>query len=68
MKKSPDSLSRFNKFPRGVFKVKMGYNPNSSSIGTAVYTFPYAVIVIGLIVSIIGVLLKGRKKNDRSAP
>ena len=41
------------KYPRGVLKIKKGYNPNSSSIGTVVYSFPYAVIFIGLIAAIV---------------
>lgn len=67
MKKNHNQLSYDLKHPRGVMKVKRGYNPNSSSIGTVVYAFPYAVIIIGFLAAIIGVLLGSRKKRNGGA-
>ena len=60
MKPEPHSSLRL---PQGVLKVKTGYNPNSSSIGTVLYSFPYAVAVIGVIASVIALFLVGRKKK-----
>jgi len=39
------------KLPRGVIKLKTGYNPNSSSIGSLVYSFPLAVVVLSVVLS-----------------
>ena len=60
MKHEPRSPLRL---PQGVLKVKTGYNPNSSSIGTVLYSFPYAVAVIGVLASVIALFLGGRKKK-----
>lgn len=51
------------RLPPGVIKIKAGYNPNSSSIGTVLYTFPYAVVVIGTVAAIVALFLKQRKKS-----
>ena len=49
--------------PRGILKIKKGYNPNSSSIGSVVYSFPFAAIAISAIVSVISILIKNKKKS-----
>ncbi len=51
-------------FPEGVLKIKKGTNPNSSSIGTLVYAFPFAVIGVSGIVAILSALLSKRKEQD----
>jgi len=51
------------KLPKGVLKIKTGYNPNSSSIGSVVYTFPLMYIAISAIIAIIALLLKGPQKD-----
>ena len=50
-------------FPRGVLKIKKGYNPNSSSIGTVVYTIPLAFCAISGLLALIAALVP-RKKGD----
>ena len=62
MKASSDTNFRL---PPGVLKVKTGYNPNSSSIGTVLYSFPYAIIIMSCIAAVITVILgsRGKKKN-----
>jgi hypothetical protein len=49
--------------PKGVLKIKRGYNPNSSSIGTVVYSFPLASALIGVIIGVITVFLKKGKSK-----
>ncbi|MBF0430590.1 MAG: hypothetical protein HQK83_04890 [Fibrobacteria bacterium] len=51
--------------PRGVLKIKKGYNPNSSSIGTVVYSFPYALIAASGVLAILAALLKKKKKEHK---
>ena len=48
------------KLPRGIIKIKKGYNPNSSSIGTVVYSFPLVAAGVGAIIALIAVFLKKR--------
>ena len=48
-------------FPRGVLKIKKGYNPNSSSIGTVVYTFPLAFCAISGLLALVAALVYKRK-------
>jgi hypothetical protein len=52
----------YSRFPKGIIKIKKGYNPNSSSIGTVVYSFPLAFIAMSAILAILASLVK-RKKN-----
>ena len=47
-------------FPKGVLKIKKGYNPNSSSIGTVLYTFPLAFAALSSLLGVIAALV-GRK-------
>lgn len=49
------------RFPPGVLKIKKGYNPNSSSIGTVVYSFPLVFIAVSTILGILAALI--RKKE-----
>jgi hypothetical protein len=46
------------KLPRGIIKIKKGYNPNSSSIGTVVYSFPLVAAGVGAVIALIAVFLK----------
>ena len=50
--------------PPGVLRVKTGYNPNSSSIGTVVYSLPYAFLAVSTLLALLPVLFK--KKNDKN--
>lgn len=47
--------------PKGVLKIKNGYNPNSSSIGTIIYSFPFVFIIISSIIAILAALTKDKK-------
>jgi hypothetical protein len=51
------------KLPKGVIKIKAGYNPNSSSIGTVLYSLPHAFAAVTAVLAILAVLLP--KKDDR---
>ncbi len=53
------------RFPRGVLKIKKGYNPNSSSIGTVLYSFPLAFIALGAIIALCAALIKGKAKDEK---
>ena len=52
--------------PKGVFKIKTGYNPNSSSIGTVIYSFPLIYIAISAAIAVLIALIYGKKggKNE----
>ena len=47
--------------PEGVLKIKKGYNPNSSSIGTVVYSFPLVFIAVSAIIAILAALIKKKE-------
>ena len=49
--------------PKGVLKIKRGYNPNSSSIGTVVYSFPLVTTLITVVVGVISIFLKKGKEK-----
>ncbi len=54
-----------NILPQGILKIKKGYNPNSSSIGTVLYSFPLALAALGAALSAIVIFLKkGKKKQN----
>jgi hypothetical protein len=53
------------RFPKGVLKVKKGYNPNSSSIGTVLYSFPLAFVAISAILSLCVALIGKKSKGER---
>ena len=46
-----------------ILAIKLGYNPNSSSIGIMLKIFIYHSLVISVIFSTIGFLLNFRKKK-----
>jgi len=49
--------------PKGVLKIKKGYNPNSSSIGTLVYSFPLVFIALsGTLAFLVSLKKKSPKK------
>ena len=39
--------------PSGVLRIKMGTNPNSSSIGTLLYALPVSLAAVGTIAGIV---------------
>jgi hypothetical protein len=49
--------------PSGVLKIKQGFNPNSSSIGTVVYSFPLAMCALSAILAALAALVPGRRTN-----
>lgn len=52
LKKLPDNLPE----PRGkgkVLRIKEGYNPNSSSLGSIVFSFPAALLAVPVLFSAI---------------
>ncbi len=50
--------------PKGVLKVKKGFNPNSSSIGTVVYSFPLLFIAVSTILAFLAAAVT--KEKDES--
>jgi len=50
-----------------ILAVKMGYNPNSSSIGIMLKIFFYHSLVVMLIFSYLGLLLSFKKKKPEAA-
>jgi hypothetical protein len=52
-------------FPRGVIKIKKGYNPNSSSIGTVLYSFPLAFIAVSAIIALLAALVKHKPREEK---
>jgi len=50
-------------FPPGVLKIKKGYNPNSSSVGTVLYSFPLALPAISAVLAAIAVFIKKDRKT-----
>ena len=50
--------------PRGVIKIRKGYNPNSSSIGTVVYSFPIAYPVLCTVLAVLTALIAKVKKRS----
>jgi len=52
-------------FPAGVLKIKTGYNPNSSSIGTVLYSFPLAFVAVSAILAILAVVINGKAKGGK---
>lgn len=51
--------------PPGVLKIKKGYNPNSSSIGTVVYSFPYVYVAVSAILAALALFIKVKKKKQK---
>ena len=49
--------------PQGVLRIKTGYNPNSSSIGTLVYSFPLALVALSVAMSFLASLRSAKKEN-----
>jgi hypothetical protein len=47
--------------PDGVLKIKKGYNPNSSSIGIVVYSFPLAFIVLSAAIALLAAIIRPKK-------
>lgn len=46
-----------------ILSIKLGYNPNSSSIGLAIRIFIYQSLVIFMLFSTIGFLLNFKRKK-----
>ena len=49
--------------PPGILKIKRGYNPNSSSIGTVVYTFPLAFAALSAVLAVAAALIPRGKRG-----
>jgi hypothetical protein len=52
-------------FPKGVLKIKKGYNPNSSSIGTVLYSFPFAFIAVSAVIAVLAAFTGRGKKGEK---
>jgi hypothetical protein len=47
-------------FPKGILKIKKGYNPNSSSIGTVLYSFPLAFAAFSALIALCAAIIIGK--------
>jgi hypothetical protein len=52
-------------FPKGVLKIKKGYNPNSSSIGTVLYSFPLAFAALSALLALCAAIIKGKERKEQ---
>jgi hypothetical protein len=50
--------------PSGVLGIKMGTNPNSSSIGTLLYALPVSLAAVGTIAGIVCAAKQDRKSEQ----
>lgn len=53
------------KFPKGILKIKKGYNPNSSSIGTVLYSFPLAFAALSALIALCAALIKRKERSGK---
>ena len=53
------------RMPRGVIKVKQGYNPNSSSIGSLIYSLPFAFVAMSGILAICAAFISRKPKDEK---
>ena len=60
---SPGSRRGGVVLPPGVLRIKKGYNPNSSSIGTVIYSFPFAFAAVSAVIAAIALIVIKRKKS-----
>jgi hypothetical protein len=56
---------RASTLPKGVLKIKKGYNPNSSSIGTVLYSFPLAFAALSALIALCAALIKGTMRRKK---
>ncbi|MBN1127500.1 MAG: hypothetical protein JXA71_00835 [Chitinispirillaceae bacterium] len=56
---------RMIKFPKGILKIKKGYNPNSSSIGTVLYSFPLAFAALSALIALCAALIKRKERSGK---
>ena len=63
--KGDDITKRTGRFKGRVLMMKMGYNPNSSSIGTVVYSFPYAFIAVSAALAVLAALLIKKTSKEK---
>lgn len=64
-------MQQTNNLKGKVLRVKIGYNPNSSSVGSQIPTFFFSVIGIGflaVIASQIFNMVKGRIEKNKDTP
>ena len=55
--------------PRGrILKLKLGFNPNSSSVGTTVVVFLWSLVASGAVLAFTSALLADRLTRRRGAP
>lgn len=52
-------------FPPGVLRIKKGYNPNSSSIGTVLYSFPLAYVAVSTIIALLAAMIIRKPKGKQ---
>lgn len=52
------------KLPQGVLKIKKGFNPNSSSIGTVVFSFPVVLTAVGSALAALKIIVTKKKKDN----
>ena len=50
-----------------ILKIKFGYNPNSSSVGTLLIAFPVTLFVLSIIFNVVSAIIISKKddKNEK---
>lgn len=51
-----------------ILKVKLGYNPNSSSIGTLLIAFPAALLASSAVFAAVAAVLLAKKESSNPDP
>lgn len=63
-----ESASPAREMPRGrILKLKLGFNPNSSSVGTTVVVFLWTLVASGAVLSFASAVLAQRFRRRRAA-
>jgi hypothetical protein len=55
-----------NKKTGKILRIKQGYNPNSSSLGSVVFSFPTAMVALPVIFATVGALLMTKFINQNN--
>ena len=50
---------------KGIFAIKLGYNPNSSSIGLGIRIFLWSSLSIGLLFAYVSYIISRHKKSKK---
>ena len=66
LNKLPDCLPKYEGKGK-VLRVKQGYNPNSSSLGSIVFSFPAAMLAVPVLLSTTAALIYTKVLNKKNS-